>query len=246
MHVACDYFFHQYIRVSAKSNSGLELESLIQIESIYKLEIINLIRSGNWSTNSCNRSTNFLQVLAVTKALLWAARWPRWRRFDQSPGKYCTIKKIPCQVRAQLCGLDLHLNSSLLCWAGSKAGCRAAGYPGPCSLLSAASPYAGYDAAALQTASPSQSRAMGKPSSSLWSCLFFGLWDTWREPPVLPPPPARLQRYLLLLHSSTLGNANALPSLVAEKWAIKKNTWENRRDSTEDQGTFYFFFPRLT
>lgn len=93
MRVVCDYFFHQYIRVSAKSNSGLELESLIQIESIYKLEIINLIKSGNWSTNSCNRSTNFLQVLAVTKALLWAARWPRWRRFDQSPGKYCTIKK---------------------------------------------------------------------------------------------------------------------------------------------------------
>lgn len=34
-----------------------------------------------------------------------------------------------------------------------------------------------------------------------------------------------------------------LPSRVTEKWAIKRNTWENRRDSTEAQVTYYFFFP---
>lgn len=75
--VACNCLFHHYITVSAENNSELEPELLIPIESIYRLEIINLIRSGNCDMNSCNRSTNFLQVLAIAEALLWAARWPQ-------------------------------------------------------------------------------------------------------------------------------------------------------------------------
>lgn len=57
---------------SARSNSGLEPNLLTQIERIYRLEMIYLIRSGNCNMNSCKRSTNFLQVLAITEALLWA------------------------------------------------------------------------------------------------------------------------------------------------------------------------------
>lgn len=51
---------------------------------------------------------------------------PWWRRFDQSLGKDRTIKKIPCQVRAQPCGLDLHLNSSLFPWCAGQGAKQAA------------------------------------------------------------------------------------------------------------------------
>lgn len=120
---------------------------------------------------------------------------------------------------------------SLMCWVGSEAGCRASGtqnYP-PCPLQHL--PMEGIDAPALQSASPPE--PWGKPQTSRWTCPFFGLWGTWRESPVLPPPHHTHQMYLPLPHSFTLENANTLLTWVAEKWAIKRNTWENRRDSTK-------------
>lgn len=41
--------------------------------------------------NSCNKSTNFLQVLAITESLLCAAQWPHWRRSGHQE-KYHTHK----------------------------------------------------------------------------------------------------------------------------------------------------------
>lgn len=165
---------------------------------------------------------------------------PWWRRFDQSLGKDRTIKKIPRQVRAQPCGLDLHLNSSLFPWCAGQGAKQAAEPLGtqrlaPCPLHT----------------------SLGR----VWCCSFAkcilspvksnGETLNQRVSTPLPWPLRHLERkscapsphsqgYLPLLHSSTLHNANTLPSWVAEKWAIKRNTWENRRDSTEDQGTCFF------
>lgn len=153
-------------------------------------------------------------------------------------------KKVPCPVRAQPCGLDLHLTFSLAPWRAGQ-GTKQASKPLCTQSCAPCCPHRGYDAASLQSASlPSQKQwGIPKPkcehdSSCLASespgekvlCFHFlchTLRGTWE--------------YTALLHISTLGNANTLPSWVAEKWAIKRNTWENRRDSTQDQGTCFFF-----
>lgn len=85
----------------------------------------------------------------------------------------------------------------------------------------------------LQSWSIDAPGAMGETQTSRWMCPFLGLWGTWRDSPVLPPPHHTHQMHLPLPHSFTLDNANMLLTWVAEKWAIKRNTWENRRDSTK-------------
>lgn len=194
--------------------------------------------------NSCNKSTNFLQVLAITEPLLCVAQWPHWTRFGHQERDHTHKNPNPQLARAEPCGLCLHLNSSLSPWCAGQEVKQAAEPVVPRITLAALF----MDALMLQLCKvhplPSQEQ-WGKLQTSRWTCPFLGLWGTWGESPVLPPPHHTHQTYLPLLHSFTLDNANMLLTWVAEKWAIKRNTWENRRDSTEDQGTC-FFSPRLT
>lgn len=133
----------------------------------------------------------------------------------------------------------------LICRKGAKQAAEAAGTQShaPCPLQPLSSSHGGDEAAALQHPSLSSQGQWGNPQRTREHISCLAGRRTERKS-CAPTSLSCSQRYLPLLLSATLGNANMLPSRVTEKWAIKRNTWENRRDSTEAQLTF--FSPMLT
>lgn len=169
--------------------------------------------------NKCNKSTNFLQVSAITEALLCADQWPQWRRFGHQE-KYHTQEPQPHPARAGPCGLCLHPSPSLSpwCWAGGGAGSEPV------------VPRAGDALCRAGALMPQEQWGEPKPAGERAPSLVS---EAPGETVLCSPLPTTLTMHLPLPHSFTLDNANMLLTWVAEKWAIKRNTWENRRDSTK-------------